>query len=115
MKIPYVFGNPEQNITPLGNGTDAIALARLVERMWTSFAYDLDPNGHGGEFPSEPLYNSQAGNCQLIRHSDSVAGIVRWPRYSSGPQNFVFRKDLSYVELDTDREAGVAYMNTLER
>lgn len=24
--------------------------------MWTSFAHDLDPNGHGGESMNEDLY-----------------------------------------------------------
>jgi acetylcholinesterase len=43
-----VFGNTEQQITPLGNTSENIALSKLVMRMWTSFAYDLDPNGHGG-------------------------------------------------------------------
>lgn len=47
-KIPFVFGNTEQQITPLGNSTANLKLSNLVTRMWTSFAYDLDPNGHGG-------------------------------------------------------------------
>jgi hypothetical protein len=49
LKIPFVFGNTEQQITPLGNGTANLRLSNLVIRMWTSFAYDLDPNGHGGK------------------------------------------------------------------
>ncbi|CAG8955695.1 hypothetical protein HYFRA_00010961, partial [Hymenoscyphus fraxineus] len=91
-EIPFVFGNPEQDFTPLGNSTENLRLARLVGRMWTSFAYDLDPNGHG------------------------VPGIVEWPKYSAGDaKNFVFRKDLSYIEPDTDRAEAVAYINTIVR
>jgi acetylcholinesterase len=49
-QIPFVFANPEQDITPLGNSSANVELAHLVNRMWTSFAYDLDPNGHGSKF-----------------------------------------------------------------
>lgn len=48
-QIPFVFGNTEQQITPLGNSSANKDLSRLVMRMWTSFVYDLDPNGHGGK------------------------------------------------------------------
>lgn len=47
-QIPFVFGNTEQRITPLGNSTANIKLSHLVMRMWTAFAYNLDPNDHGG-------------------------------------------------------------------
>ena len=43
-----MFGNKEQQITPLGNSTANLELSKMVMRMWTSFAHDLDPNGHGG-------------------------------------------------------------------
>jgi acetylcholinesterase len=48
-QIPFVFGNTQQKITPLGNDPPNIALSQTVIRMWTSFAYDLDPNGHNGK------------------------------------------------------------------
>jgi acetylcholinesterase len=48
-EIPFVFGNTEQQMTPLGNDSANLALSQLVMRMWTSFAYDLNPNGHGSE------------------------------------------------------------------
>jgi acetylcholinesterase len=44
-----VFGNTQQQMTPLGNDSANLALSQLVMRMWTSFAYDLNPNGHGSE------------------------------------------------------------------
>ncbi|KAJ4294580.1 hypothetical protein N0V90_008271 [Kalmusia sp. IMI 367209] len=90
-EIPFIFGNPEQTLTPLGNSTENIELSHLVGRMWTSFAYDLDPNGHG------------------------VADIAAWPQYGKSLSNFVFRKDLSYVEEDDDRVEGVAFINSLVR
>jgi acetylcholinesterase len=54
LQIPFVFGNPEQQLTPLGNDPANRALSRLVMRMWTSFAYDLNPNGHGSTY-SRPV------------------------------------------------------------
>lgn len=90
-EIPFVFGNPEQTLTPLGNTTENIDLSHLVGRMWTSFAYDLDPNGHG------------------------VDGIAAWPQYGDSVSNFVFRADESYIEKDDDRTEGVAYINSLVR
>ena len=90
-QIPFVFGNPEQTLTPLGNDTSNLALSHLVARMWTSFAYDLDPNGHG------------------------VHGVPAWPQYGKSVSNFVFRADRSYVEDDDDRVEGVAYINSLVR
>lgn len=48
-QIPFVFGNTEQQITPLGNSSANLRLSNLVIRMWTSFAYDLNPNQHGGK------------------------------------------------------------------
>ncbi|KAF2844915.1 carotenoid ester lipase-like protein precursor [Plenodomus tracheiphilus IPT5] len=90
-EIPFVFGNNVQTITPLGNSTANFALSKLVMRMWASFAYDLDPNGHG------------------------VEHVVEWPQYRKNVTNFVFRADQSYIEDDDDRAEGVAYINTLVR
>ncbi|KAH9867231.1 hypothetical protein IAQ61_007823 [Plenodomus lingam] len=90
-EIPFVFGNPTQTITPLGTNPANLALSNLVMRMWTSFAYNLDPNLHG------------------------LKGIPHWPQYGKNVTNFVFRTDRSYVEPDDDRLEGVAYINTLVR
>ncbi|KAI4623046.1 uncharacterized protein J4E87_006139 [Alternaria ethzedia] len=90
-EIPFVFGNPEQQLTPLGNSSENIALSKLVMRMWTSFAYDLDPNGHG------------------------ITQTPQWPSYATNATNFVFRKDQGYIEDDDDRAEGVAYINSLVR
>ena len=47
-KIPFVFANPVQTITPLGSDPARLELGQMAARMWTSFVVDLDPNGHGG-------------------------------------------------------------------
>lgn len=49
-QIPFVFANPVQNITSLGADLPGrLALGQMAARMWTSFAADLDPNGHGSK------------------------------------------------------------------
>ncbi|PSN62394.1 carotenoid ester lipase-like protein precursor [Corynespora cassiicola Philippines] len=90
-EIPFVFGNIQQQITPLGNSSANIALSNLVNRMWTAFAYDLDPNGHG------------------------VSGIPMWPQYGQNISNLVFRADKSYIEDDDDRVEGVTFINSIVR
>lgn len=78
--------------------------------MWTSFAYDLDPNGHGGGFPSCLSEVELLGLTCCV-----VPSVVNWPRYGNSTSNFVFRSDQSYVEPDVDRLEGVAYINTIVR
>ncbi|KAL4869391.1 hypothetical protein BDV12DRAFT_84412 [Aspergillus spectabilis] len=99
-EIPFVFANPVQNFTKLGDDPARLDLANLAARMWTSFVTDLDPNGHG------------------------VPDIPQWPQYpakssssSTNPSNFVFRlpKSQSYVEDDDYRIDGMAYLNTIPR
>jgi acetylcholinesterase len=107
LQIPFVFGNTVQQITPLGNSTANIKLSQLVMRMWTSFAYDLDPNGHGGT-----LTLIQSTN---IANLFVVSGAPSWPQYGKAVSNFVFRTDKSYIEKDDDRKEGVTYINSLVR
>ncbi|KAL4738873.1 Alpha/Beta hydrolase protein [Aspergillus similis] len=94
-EIPFVFANPVQNITKLGDDPSRLELANLAARMWASFVTDLDPNGHG------------------------VNDIPKWPQYSTSasPSNFVFRlpRNESYVEADDYRAGGIAYLNTIPR
>ncbi|OGM44028.1 carboxylesterase family protein [Aspergillus bombycis] len=92
-EIPFVFANPVQNITTLGDDPARLELGNLAARMWTSFVADLDPNGH------------------------NVANTPVWPQYSQETSNFVFRlpKDGSYIEADTYREGGIEYINSIPR
>ncbi|KAL4748525.1 hypothetical protein BDW72DRAFT_195736 [Aspergillus terricola var. indicus] len=94
-EIPFVFANPVQNITKLGDDPSRLELANLAARMWASFVTDLDPNGHGDN------------------------DIPEWPQYSASasPSNFVFRlpRNESYVEADDYRVDGIAYLNTIPR
>ena len=107
-QIPFVFGNTEQQITPLGNSTANLKLSNLVIRMWTSFVYDLNPNGHGSELLN---YSS----CMVLLIPGLVSNVDKWPRYKNNASNFVFRADKSYIEKDVDRADAVAYINTIVR
>ncbi|KAL3475269.1 Alpha/Beta hydrolase protein [Aspergillus californicus] len=97
-EIPFVFANPVQSITPLGNDPTGarLELANLAARMWTAFVVGLDPNGHG------------------------VSSIPEWPQYTTAdetPSNFVFRlpRNGSYVQDDDYRVDGMSYLNTIVR
>ncbi|KAL2832450.1 Alpha/Beta hydrolase protein [Aspergillus cavernicola] len=93
-EIPFIFANPVQNFTSLGDDPARLDLANLAAQMWTSFVADLDPNGHG------------------------VPDIPEWPPYTAKePSNFVLRlpKNQSYVEDDDYRVDGMAYLNTIPR
>ncbi|KAJ5273522.1 hypothetical protein N7478_008647 [Penicillium angulare] len=93
-EIPFVFANPVQNITSLGADLPGrLALGQMAARMWTSFAADLDPNGHG------------------------ILNIPKWTRFSSHTENFVFRlpRNQSYVEADDYRVEGIDYINSIAR
>ena len=47
-QIPFVFANPVQDITPLGDDPERLALGEMAAQMWTSFVVHLDPNRHAG-------------------------------------------------------------------
>ncbi|KAJ5622170.1 Triacylglycerol lipase (LipA) [Penicillium herquei] len=92
--IPFVFANPVQNITTLEASLPGrLPLGQMAARMWTSFAADLNPNGHG------------------------ISNIPEWPDFARNATNFVFRlpRNESYIELDDYRTAGMDYINSIAR
>ncbi|KZT55557.1 carboxylesterase family protein [Calocera cornea HHB12733] len=92
-EVCYVFSNPQMTQNPLGNRPRDITLANLMTSMWVSFAHGLDPN------------------------NNFVAGAPYWPSYADGPKNMVFQLTglgaSSFVEDDTWRSEGIAFINTL--
>ncbi|KAJ6015629.1 Triacylglycerol lipase (LipA) [Penicillium herquei] len=93
-EIPFVFANPVQNITTLEASLPSrLPLGQMAARMWTSFAADLNPNGHG------------------------IPNIPQWPDFSHNASNFVFRlpRNESYIELDDYRTEGMDYINSIAR
>jgi acetylcholinesterase len=76
-------------------------------RMWTSFAYDLDPNGHGRK--------STLSACESNLTVDIVQEVPVWSPYGKKATNFVFRADKSYIEKDSNRKEGVSFINSIVR
>jgi carboxylesterase type B len=68
-------------------------LAKLMSKMWVSFVHDLDPNGHG------------------------VNGVPTWPTYVAEDgygKNIVFDANVTtYIEPDTFRAEGIAYLQSV--
>ncbi|KAM0327407.1 hypothetical protein ACHAQA_005693 [Verticillium albo-atrum] len=96
-EVVFVFNNLQGNgyetavaQNPFtGKGETFPQLANLMSSMWISFFNHRDPNF-------------------------SQATCIRWPQYSrEDPKNFMFDANatkLSYVEPDTYRKAGIAYV-----
>ncbi|KAH8900841.1 triacylglycerol lipase [Thozetella sp. PMI_491] len=96
-ELAYVFGaanaasyspNPFQDMP-----ASYYELSVLIQKMWVSFVNDLNPNAHG------------------------VKTQPTWPAYVATDgygQNFVFDANLTnYVELDTFRASGIAYLHSV--
>ncbi len=62
---------------------------RYMERAWIGFVNDLDPNAHGLE------------------------GEPHWPKYSHNATNMVFKRQGRYLEPDSFRQKGIAFINSL--
>lgn len=95
MEMPFVFGIKEGGgYTPNpieGMPQSYYELSDLMSRMWISFVVDGDPNGHGMD-------------------------AVEWSTYDATDgygENYVFDANTtSYVEPDTFRAEGIAYINS---
>ncbi|GAA6061450.1 hypothetical protein JCM10212_005653 [Sporobolomyces blumeae] len=89
-EVAYVFSNPLPTQNPLGTRPGDAELAQLMTSQWVSFIHDQTPN------------------------NNKVNGSVpEWPNYQDSPKNFVFRRNGSWVEPDTYRKEGIAYINEI--
>jgi cholinesterase len=88
--VAYSFQNISGNLGPLPAYFSHGVLAENIGRAYISFVYDYDPNTSRGNGSTLPL----------------------WPRYSlEQPQNIVLNASGSYIEDDTYRKEGIAYLN----
>lgn len=72
-------------------------LSRAIGQAYVHFTRDLDPNGAEGTQPAE-------GNI-----------LPTWPKYDlQAPTNMVLNAMENWVEDDTWRKEGIAYINTPE-
>jgi hypothetical protein len=63
-------------------------------RMWTSFAHDLDPNGHGGESIHEDLY------FYHIKEFSANTNIgIQFPILLNGPNMAKSRRTLYFEKI----------------
>lgn len=93
-----------QNITGLLGASptydDDLRIARSVGVAYINFVYNLDPNPRTG-------WNA-TGKVKAIP-------LPTWPKYSlDAPTNMVLNKTGPWVEADTWRKEGIAYMNTYD-
>lgn len=96
-----------QNISGLLGPSPAydahVRLARAVGRAYVRFVYDLDPN------PAEDEEAGRENGC------DGAQGLPPWPRYDvEEPRNMVLNAEGCFVEDDTYRREGMAYLNSPE-
>ncbi|GAA5939261.1 uncharacterized protein JCM15063_004469 [Sporobolomyces koalae] len=88
-EVAYVFSNPLKTQNPLGTRPGDAELAKLMTSQWVSFIHDLNPNNNG------------------------VDNSIEWPNYQERPENFVFRRNGSFVESDDFRKEQISYINSL--
>ena len=76
-----------------------VRLARRVGEAYVRFVNDLDPN------PRVEIYSNATNGTGLA--------LPRWPRYDAEkPKNLVLNAKRSYVEDDTYRKGGIAFINS---
>lgn len=95
--VAFSFQNISGLLGPLPEYESHLELAQEIGKAYVWFAYNLDPN-HGA-----------SGN------GSTAGGLPRWPKYDlDAPTNMVLNATGSWVEPDTFRKEGIAYMNTYE-
>lgn len=93
MNVVFSFQNISGALGPLPEYENYTALSHNIGKAYISFVNDLDPN-------------TSKGNSTL----------PYWPRYDlATPQNMVLNSNLSYVEPDTFRREGIAFINSIDR
>jgi carboxylesterase type B len=91
--VAFSFQNISGLLGPSPEFDSHARLARTVGEAYVRFVYDLDPNARA--------------------NASNNSALPRWPRYDlSRPVNMVLNASRSYVEHDTYRKEGIAYMNT---
>jgi carboxylesterase type B len=91
--VAFSFQNISGLLGPSPQFDSHARLARMVGEAYVRFVYDLDPN--------------------VRTNASNSSALPRWPRYDlSRPVNMVLNASRSYVEHDTYRKEGIAFMNT---
>ncbi|KAI7318250.1 hypothetical protein KC315_g10129 [Hortaea werneckii] len=94
--VVFFFQNISGALGPRPEFEHYARLSRGIGRAYASFVAEGQPNGVGG-----------GGN---------VTGLPFWPRYElDAPTNLVLNANGSWVEADTWREEGIAFINRISR
>lgn len=89
--VVFSFQNISGALGPLPQYASYTNLSTNIGKAYASFVTDLDPN-HGN------------------------ASLPEWPVYDlAAPKNIVLNSNLSYIEPDTFRAEGIAFINTISR
>jgi carboxylesterase type B len=92
VNVAFSFQNISGNLGPLPQFQRYKNLSFDIGRAYVNFVYDHNPSG------------------------DSQGGLPCWPSYSlQKPMNMVLNSNGSFVEDDTWRKAGVAFINSIWR
>ncbi|CAN8096672.1 unnamed protein product [Discula destructiva] len=98
--VAFSFQNISGLLGPSPTYDDDLRIARSVAISYISFVYELDPN--------------PPADWEVLEKVDALP-LPEWPRYSlNEPTNMVLNVSGPWVEPDTWRAEGIAYMNTYE-
>ncbi|ORY59273.1 lipase [Pseudomassariella vexata] len=104
--VAFSFQNISGLLGPSPEYEGHLDLARGVGAAYARFVRYLDPNGRG------------AGGANTTHGTNETVGeglLPEWPVYSlERPRNIVLNATRSWVEEDTFRKEGIAYINTPE-
>lgn len=91
--VRYSFQNISGNLGPMPEYASHKVLSEDIGRAYISFVYDHDPN-------------TSRGRGSTLPH---------WPKYNlKKPQNIVLNESRSWVEADTYRKEGMAFINQVD-
>jgi cholinesterase len=93
VNVVFSFQNISGALGPLPEYRTYTDLSHNIGKAYISFVNDFDPN--------------------TSKHNST---LLNWPRYDlDNPQNLVLNSNRSYVEDDTFRREGIAFINTIDR
>lgn len=105
VNVVFSFQNISGALGPLPEYQSYKDLSLGIGRAYASFVSGHQPNGAVG---------ATAGNYSGSGHN--VTGLQTWPKYTLGaPQNLVLNANGSFIEADTWRREGIAFINSISR
>lgn len=94
--VAYSFQNVTGLLGPSPEYDSHVELARAIGQAYVRFVYDLDPN-----------YKQKYGEQEKL--------LLTWPVYDNDePKNMVLNATKNWVEDDTWRKEGIAFINSFE-